>query len=113
MQHLIWICTVCMEPTYDSLPNSRLFAGHKNIKNIESPIWHKWVTWADPKGGGSDRGSETPTPLENHVAIGFLRNSDKDPPPPPQEAIGPRGPIAFRERFLRLCEIPLMTKKKY
>ena len=45
----------------------------------------------------------TPTPLENHVSIGFLRNTGTDPPP---EAIGPIRSICFsREVRTALCEI--------
>ena len=45
---------------------------------------------ADPGGGAVE--TDQP-PEKSQVAIGFLRNTDTDPP---REAIGPLGPIASR-----------------
>ena len=42
-------------------------------------------------------GSTPPPPGKSQVAIGFLRNTDMDPP---REAIGSLGPIASRGRFV-------------
>ena len=50
---------------------------------------------------GGEGGLETPLPLENHVAIGFLKNTGTDPP---QEAIGPlRSNCIMREGSMALC----------
>ena len=44
-----------------------------------------------------DRGSGSP-PGKSQVAIGFLRNSGTDPPPPLEKQLYPSGPIASRGR---------------
>ena len=49
--------------------------------------------------GGSREGGSGPT-LESQVAIGFLRNTCKDPP---QDAIGPHGLIIIRPNDWYIC----------